>query len=87
MTAGALGQPKTFEWWMLSMFAIGISYSAFVSLLIPPYFTETEGDASTAGIVVVGGIAGMALSFAASDQQRATPEPVHGSNHGQLWRR
>jgi predicted MFS family arabinose efflux permease len=92
MTAGALGQPKTFEWWMLSMFAIGISYSAFVSLLIPPYVTETGGDASTAGIVMgiialgalagppigsfadryrahrfvmVGGIAGMALSFVA----------------------
>ncbi len=92
MTAGAIAQPKTFEWWMLSMFAIGISYSAFVSLLIPPYVTETGGDASTAGIVMgiialgalagppigsfadrygahrlvmVGGIAGMALSFAA----------------------
>jgi predicted MFS family arabinose efflux permease len=92
MTAGTLGQPKAFEWWMLSMFAIGISYSAFVSLLIPPYVTETGGDASTAGIVMgiialgalagppigsfadrygahrlvmVGGIAGMALSFVA----------------------
>ena len=92
MTAGNLAQPKTFEWWMLSMFAIGISYSAFVSLLIPPYVTETGGDASTAGIVMgiialgalagppigsfadrygahrlvmVGGIAGMALSFVA----------------------
>ena len=92
MTAGTIAQPKTFEWWMLSMFAIGISYSAFVSLLIPPYVTETGGDASTAGIVMgiialgalagppigsfadrygahrlvmVGGIAGMALSFVA----------------------
>ena len=92
MTAGTLGQPKAFEWWMLSMFAIGISYSAFVSLLIPPYVTETGGDASTAGVVMgiialgalagppigsfadrygahrlvmVGGIAGMALSFVA----------------------
>ena len=92
MTAGAIAQPKTFEWWMLSMFAIGLSYSAFVSLLIPPYVTATGGDASTAGIVMgiialgalagppigsfadrygahrlvmVGGIAGMALSFVA----------------------
>ncbi len=92
MTAGTIAQPKTFEWWMLSMFTIGISYSAFVSLLIPPYVTETGGDASTVGVVMgiialgalagppigsfadrysahrlvmVGGIAGMALSFVA----------------------
>jgi MFS family permease len=83
---------RAFEWWMLSMFALGISYSAFVSLLIPPYVSDSGGDASTAGlvmaiialgalggppigafadrysahrIVMVGGIAGMALSFAA----------------------
>lgn len=92
MTAGTIAQPKTFEWWMLSMFTIGISYSAFVSLLIPPYVTETGGDASTVGVVMgiialgalagppigsfadrysahrlvmVGGVAGMALSFVA----------------------
>ena len=74
------------------MFALGISYSAFVSLLIPPFVTEAGGDASTAGIVMaiialgalggppigafadrysahrivmVGGIAGMAVSFVA----------------------
>jgi MFS family permease len=34
------------------MFALGISYSAFVSLLIPPFVTEAGGDASTAGIVM-----------------------------------
>jgi DHA1 family multidrug resistance protein-like MFS transporter len=77
---------------MLSMFALGISYSAFVSLLIPPYVSDAGGDASTAGIVMaiialgalggppigafadrysthrlvmVSGIAGMSLSFAA----------------------
>lgn len=87
-----MSKPKAFEWWMLSMFALGISYSAFVSLLIPPFVTETGGDASTAGIVMaiialgalggppigafadrysahrivmVGGIAGMAVSFVA----------------------
>jgi MFS family permease len=37
---------------MLSMFALGISYSAFVSLLIPPFVNEAGGDASTAGIVM-----------------------------------
>jgi MFS family permease len=74
------------------MFALGISYSAFVSLLIPPFVSDAGGDASTAGIVMaiialgalggppigafadrysahrivmVGGIAGMALSFVA----------------------
>jgi MFS family permease len=43
---------KPFEWWMLSMFALGISYSAFVSLLIPPFVSDTGGDATTAGIVM-----------------------------------
>ena len=92
MTTIEVTKPRAFEWWMLSMFALGISYSAFVSLLIPPFVTETGGDASTAGIVMaiialgalggppigafadrysahrivmVGGIAGMALSFVA----------------------
>ena len=36
----APSRPKTFEWWMLSMFALGISYSAFVSLLIPPFVSD-----------------------------------------------
>ncbi|MFV9672133.1 MAG: MFS transporter [Acidimicrobiia bacterium] len=94
MTVHPIAPPRlrAFEWWMLSMFALGISYSAFVSLLIPPYVSDSGGDASTAGIVMaiialgalggppigafadrysahrivmVGGIAGMALSFAA----------------------
>jgi DHA1 family multidrug resistance protein-like MFS transporter len=92
MTSHTTAPPKTFEWWMLSMFALGISYSAFVSLLIPPYVSDAGGDASTAGIVMaiialgalggppigafadrysahrlvmVSGIAGMSLSFAA----------------------
>lgn len=74
------------------MFALGISYSAFVSLLIPPFVSDSGGDASTAGIVMaiialgalggppmgafadrysahrivmLTGIAGMAVSFAA----------------------
>jgi len=92
VTTTTITRAKPFEWWMLSMFALGISYSAFVSLLIPPFVTEAGGDASTAGIVMaiialgalvgppigsfadrysahrivmVGGIAGMALSFVA----------------------
>jgi MFS family permease len=92
MTSQEIAPPRAFEWWMLSMFALGISYSAFVSLLIPPYVSDSGGDASTAGIVMaiialgalggppigafadrysahrivmVSGIAGMALSFAA----------------------
>jgi len=58
-------QPKSFEWWMLSNFAVGAGYSAFVSLLIPPFVTEVTGDASTAGIVMaiiaLGAILGPAL--------------------------
>jgi predicted MFS family arabinose efflux permease len=52
VTSAHITEPRRFEWWMLSMFALGISYSAFVSLLIPPFVTKTGGDASTAGIVM-----------------------------------
>ena len=41
-----------FEWWMVSFFAIGAGFSAFVSLLIPPYVTEATGNAAEAGIVM-----------------------------------
>ncbi len=44
-------QVKTFEWWMLANFAVGAGYSAFVSLLIPPFVKEIRGDASAAGIL------------------------------------
>ena len=83
-------QAKTFEWWMLANFAVGAGYSAFVSLLIPPFVKEVTGDASAAGVVMaiialgavlgpvlgsfadkysahrlvlVSGVAGMALAF------------------------
>ncbi len=46
------GSAKTFEWWMLTMFAMGAAYSAFVSLLIPPFVTEVTGNASSAGVVM-----------------------------------
>lgn len=52
VTTPEITKPKAFEWWMLSMFALGISYSAFVSLLIPPFVSKAGGDASTAGIVM-----------------------------------
>lgn len=37
---------------MLSNFAVGAGYSAFVSLLIPPFVKEVTGDASAAGVVM-----------------------------------
>ncbi len=37
---------------MVANFAIGAGYSAFVSLLIPPYVKEIAGDASAAGVVM-----------------------------------
>ncbi|MGI9586477.1 MAG: MFS transporter, partial [Acidimicrobiia bacterium] len=45
-------KPKAFEWWMLSNFAVGVGYSAFVSLLIPPFVKDITGDASAAGVVM-----------------------------------
>jgi predicted MFS family arabinose efflux permease len=62
-------EPKTFEWWMLANFAVGAGYSAFVSLLIPPFVKEVTGDAAAAGVVMaiiaLGALLGPALgSFA-----------------------
>jgi predicted MFS family arabinose efflux permease len=50
--AALVREPKTFEWWMLSNFAVGAGYSAFVSLLIPPFVKEVTGDAAAAGVVM-----------------------------------
>lgn len=41
-----------FEWWMFSFIAAGAAWSAFISLLIPPYITESSGNAANAGIVM-----------------------------------
>ena len=42
-----------FEWWMFSFIAAGAGWSAFISLLIPPYVTEASGgNAANAGIVM-----------------------------------
>ena len=49
--APSTGSAKTFEPWMLTMFAMGAAYSAFVSLLIPPFVSEVTGNASSAGVV------------------------------------
>ena len=46
------GNGPAFEWWMVSIFAIGAGFSAFVSLLIPPFVTEATGNAADAGIVM-----------------------------------
>jgi predicted MFS family arabinose efflux permease len=52
--AGTEDAPKVraFEWWMISNFAMGAGFAAFVSLLIPPYVTEITGKASEAGVVM-----------------------------------
>jgi predicted MFS family arabinose efflux permease len=67
MTSTEAAQPKTFEWWMLSNFAMGAGYSAFVSLLIPPFVKEITGDASAAGVVMaiiaLGALLGPALGM------------------------
>jgi MFS family permease len=44
---------SAFEWWMLSNFAVGAGFAAFVALLIPPYVTEVTGSAADAGIVMM----------------------------------
>ena len=71
MTQGteAPQQAKAFEWWMMANFAMGAGYSAFISLLIPPFVKEIIGDASAAGVVMaiiaLGALLGPALgSFA-----------------------
>jgi MFS family permease len=48
-------QPKksAFEPWMISNFAVGAGFAAFVALLIPPYVTEVTGSAADAGIVMM----------------------------------
>ena len=68
-TSTDAGEARTFEWWMLANFAVGAGYSAFVSMLIPPYVKEIAGDASAAGVVMAiiafGALLGPALgSFA-----------------------
>jgi predicted MFS family arabinose efflux permease len=44
---------SAFEPWMVSNFAVGAGFAAFVALLIPPYVTEVTGSAADAGIVMM----------------------------------
>jgi len=46
------GKGPAFEWWMVSFFAVGAGFGAFVSLLIPPFVTQATGNAADAGIVM-----------------------------------
>ena len=41
-----------FQWWMISFIAAGAGWAAFISLLIPPFVTESTGSAADAGIVM-----------------------------------
>jgi predicted MFS family arabinose efflux permease len=43
---------RAFEWWMVANVAMGAGFSAFVALLIPPFVTETTGNAADAGVVM-----------------------------------
>ena len=43
---------SAFEWWMVSNIAFGAGFSAFISLLIPPFVTDVTGNAADAGIVM-----------------------------------
>lgn len=52
MTTTPESKGPAFEWWMIANLAIGAGYSAFVALLIPPFVTETTGNAADAGIVM-----------------------------------
>ena len=46
------GNGSAFELWMVSFIAAGAGWSAFISLLIPPYITQVTGNAADAGIVM-----------------------------------
>ena len=46
------GKGRSFEWWMISFIAAGAGWAAFISLLIPPFVTESTGNAADAGIVM-----------------------------------
>lgn len=46
------GNGRSFEWWMISFVGAGAGWAAFISLLIPPFVTESTGNAADAGIVM-----------------------------------
>ena len=43
---------SAFQWWMISNIAFGAGFSAFISLLIPPFVTDATGNAADAGIIM-----------------------------------
>ena len=43
---------RSFEAWMISFVAAGAGWAAFISLLIPPFVTQSTGNAADAGIVM-----------------------------------
>ena len=43
---------SSFELWMISFVAAGAGWAAFISLLIPPFVTESTGNAADAGVVM-----------------------------------
>ena len=43
---------SAFQWWMVSNIAFGAGFSAFISLLIPPFVTDVTGNAADAGIIM-----------------------------------
>jgi len=47
-----LEKGPSFQWWMISFVAAGAGWAAFISLLIPPFVTESTGSAADAGIVM-----------------------------------
>ena len=49
---GQLESGPAFEWWMISFIAAGAGWAAFISLLVPPFVTESTGNAADAGIVM-----------------------------------
>ena len=51
-TPTPLEKGPAFEWWMIANIAMGAGFSAFVALLIPPYITQTTGNAADAGVVM-----------------------------------
>ena len=47
-----LEKGPAFECWMIANLAQGAGFSAFIALLIPPYITQTTGNAADAGVVM-----------------------------------
>jgi predicted MFS family arabinose efflux permease len=50
--SAAENKGPAFQGWMVANLAMGAGFQAFVALLIPPYVTETTGNAGAAGVVM-----------------------------------